>query len=71
MLLVAAVALVLFLKEALLLAARRGSARELPRCVQSALLLTLQAAIFVSFCVLPSVTRTLFLAFQCESCLPS
>ena len=27
---------------------------------------TLEAAIFISFCVLPSVTRSLFLAFQCE-----
>ena len=28
---------------------------------------SLEAAIFISFCVLPSVTRSLFLAFQCES----
>ena len=28
---------------------------------------SLEAAVFISFCVLPSVTRSLFLAFQCES----
>jgi hypothetical protein len=41
-------------------AVRRSSAFK-------ALLLALEAAIFISFCVLPSVTRSLFLAFQCES----
>ena len=34
---------------------------------QGALLRSLEAAIFISFCVLPSVTRSLFLAFKCES----
>ena len=37
-------------------AARKGSA-----------LRSLEAAVFISFCVLPSVTRSLFLAFQCQS----
>ena len=35
--------------------------------VHKALLLGLEVAIFISFCALPSVTRSLFLAFQCES----
>ena len=54
--LMAAVALCLLGLEA----ARKGS-------LQRALLRSLQAAIFISFCVLPSVTRSLFLAFKCES----
>ena len=37
------------------------------RPVQRALSHSLQVAIFISFCVLPSVTRSLFLAFQCEN----
>jgi hypothetical protein len=41
-------------------AVRKGS-------LQRALLRSLQVAIFISFCVLPSVTRSLFLAFKCES----
>ena len=35
--------------------------------VRGALLQSLRAAIVISFCVLPSVTRSLFLAFMCES----
>ena len=35
--------------------------------LQRALLRSLQVAIFISFCALPSVTRSLFLAFKCES----
>ena len=54
--LMAAVALCLLGLEA----ARKGS-------LQRALLRSLEAAIFISFCVLPSVTRSLFLAFKCES----
>jgi hypothetical protein len=34
---------------------------------RAAMLRTLEAFVFISFCVLPSITRTLFLAFQCES----
>ena len=41
-------------------AARKGP-------VQQALFRSLEAAVFISFCVLPSVTRSLFVAFQCES----
>ena len=41
-------------------AARKGP-------VQQALFRSLEAAVFISFCVLPSVTRSLFLAFKCES----
>ena len=51
-----AVALALTVREA----ARKGS-------LQSAALHSLEAAVFISFCVLPSVTRSLFLAFQCQS----
>ena len=54
--LMAAVALGLLGLEA----ARKGP-------IQRALLRSLEAAIFISFCVLPSVTRSLFLAFKCES----
>ena len=50
------VALALTVREA----ARKGSLR-------SAALRTLEAAVFISFCALPSVTRSLFLAFQCQS----
>ena len=35
--------------------------------LRAAMLRSLEAAVFISFCVLPSVTRSLFLAFQCES----
>ena len=34
---------------------------------RGALLRSLESAVFISFCVLPSVTRSLFLAFGCES----
>ena len=51
-----AMALALTVREA----ARKGS-------LQSAALRTLEAAVFISFCALPSVTRSLFLAFQCQS----
>ena len=54
--LMVAVALALATREA----ARKGS-------LKSAALRSLEAAVFVSFCVLPSVTRSLFLAFQCQS----
>ena len=37
------------------------------RSARQSLLSSLRAAIFISFCVIPSVTRSLFLAFQCES----
>ena len=55
--LIAAVSLCLLSLEA----ARKGGSP------QRALLRSLEAAIFISFCVLPSVTRSLFLAFKCES----
>ena len=55
--LMAVVALSLLALEA----ARKGGS------FQRALLRSLEAAIFISFCVLPSVTRSLFLAFKCES----
>ena len=35
--------------------------------LRAALLRSLEVAVFISFCALPSVTRSLFLAFQCES----
>ena len=35
--------------------------------IKAVALHSLEAAVFISFCVLPSVTRSLFLAFQCES----
>ena len=35
--------------------------------LQTAMMGSLEVAVVVSFCVLPSVTRSLFLAFQCES----
>ena len=35
--------------------------------LRAAMLRGLEASILISFCVLPSVTRSLFLAFQCES----
>ena len=57
--LMAAVSLCLLSLEA----ARKGGSP------QRALLRSLEAAIFISFCVLPSVTRSLFLAFKCESFL--
>ena len=51
-----AVALALTAREA----ARKGSLR-------SAVLRSMKFAVVISFCVLPSVTRSLFLAFQCQS----
>ena len=56
--------LVLMLAVALALAARKALRKGLIKAVA---LHSLEAAIFISFCVLPSVTRSLFLAFQCES----
>jgi hypothetical protein len=41
------------------------AARKAP--IQRALVRSLEAFVFISFCVLPSVTRSLFVAFQCES----
>ena len=35
--------------------------------VRRALLRSLEVAVFISFCVLPSVTRSLFMAFECDS----
>ena len=51
-----AVVLALAAREAL----RKGS-------IKAVVHHSLEAAVFISFCVLPSVTRSLFLAFQCES----
>jgi hypothetical protein len=53
--LIAAVAMVLVAREVL----RQGS-------LQRALMRGLEVVVFISFIVLPSVTRSLFLAFQCE-----
>lgn len=52
------VALCAFLLEA---------ARKETGSFQTATRRSLEAVILISFCVLPSVTRSLFLAFQCES----
>ena len=52
--------LVLMLAAALALAARKAARK-------GSALRSLEAAVFISFCVLPSVTRSLFLAFQCQS----
>jgi hypothetical protein len=52
--------LVLMLAVALALAARKAARK-------GSALRSLEAAVFISFCVLPSVTRSLFLAFQCQS----
>ena len=56
--------LVLMLAVALALAARNAVRKGSLKAVA---LHSLEAAVFISFCVLPSVTRSLFLAFQCES----
>ena len=56
--------LVLMLAVALVFAARKAARKG---SVRSAALRSLEAAVFISFCVLPSVTRSLFLAFQCQS----
>ena len=55
--------LVLMVAVALALSAREA----VRKCEYRAVMLrSLEVAVFISFCVLPSVTRTLFLAFQCE-----
>ena len=56
--------LVLMLAVVLALAAREAVRKG---SIKAVALRSLQAAVFISFCVLPSVTRSLFLAFQCES----
>ena len=56
--------LVLMLVVALALTAREA-ARE--GSIRNVALRSLEVAVFISFCVLPSVTRSLFLAFQCQS----
>ena len=56
--------LVLMLAVALALAAREAARKG---SIKSVALRSLEAAVFISFCVLPSVTRSLFLAFQCQS----
>ena len=56
--------LVLMLAVALALAAREAVRKGSIKIVA---LRSLKAAVFVSFCALPSVTRSLFLAFGCQS----
>ena len=56
--------LVLMLAVVLALTARKAVHKG---SLKAILLRSLEAAVFISFCVLPSVTRSLFLAFQCES----
>ena len=56
--------LVLMLAVALTLAAREAARKGSIKIVA---LRSLEAAVFVSFCTLPSVTRSLFLAFGCQS----
>ena len=56
--------LVLMLTVALALTAREAACKG---SIKSVALRSLEAAVFISFCVLPSVTRSLFLAFQCQS----
>ena len=56
--------LVLMLVVALALTVRDAT-RKTP--IRNAALRSMEAAVFISFCVLPSVTRSLFLAFQCQS----
>ena len=56
--------LVLILAVALALAARKAVRKGSTR---SAALRSLKVAVFISYCTLPSVTRSLFLAFQSES----
>ena len=56
--------LMLMLVVALALTAREGVRKG---SLQSAALRSLEGAVFLSYCVLPSVTRSLFLAFQCQS----
>ena len=52
--------LVLMLAVALALAARNAVRKS---SIKAVALHSLEAAVFISFCVLPSVTRSLFLAF--------
>ena len=56
--------LALMLAVALALTARKAARKG---SIRSVALRSLEFAIFISFCVLPSVTRSLFLAFQCQS----
>ena len=56
--------LILILVVALALAAREAARKG---SIKSVALRSLEFAVFISFCVLPSVTRSLFLAFQCQS----
>ena len=56
--------LALMLAVALALAARKAARKG---SIKSVALRSLEFAVFASFCVLPSVTRSLFLAFQCQS----
>ena len=56
--------LALMLAVALALAARTAARRG---SIKNVVLRSLEFAVFISFCVLPSVTRSLFLAFQCQS----
>ena len=56
--------LALMLAVALALAARTAARKG---SIKAVALRSLEFAVFVSFCVLPSVTRSLFLAFQCQS----
>eukprot|EP00964_Phaeocystis_antarctica_P030644 scaffold17321_cov70-Phaeocystis_antarctica.AAC.5 len=55
--------LVLMLTVALALAARKAARKG---SIKNVALRSLEAAVFISFCVLPSVTRSLFLALQCQ-----
>ena len=45
----------------------RASRTGFKDALQEAMLRGLEASVLISFCVLPSITRALFLAFQCES----
>ena len=56
--------LVLMLAVALALAAREVARKGSIKVVA---LRSLEVVVFISFCVLPSVTRSLFLAFQCQT----
>ena len=56
--------LALMLAVALALAAREAARKG---SIKNVALRSLKFAVFISFCVLPSVTRSLFLAFQCQS----
>ena len=56
--------LVLMLAVALALAARAAARKG---SIKKVWLRSLEAVVFVSFCALPSVTSSIFLAFQCQS----